>query len=317
MIGEALGVSLEYPTAFIQISDEEAGQLYGHMQDARVTYSDIANLCTLLVLSLSFQRCQLLRNATVNEFVLVPDGRQYKFSFKDRRFKTASSGSSVMKPVSCFKMSPEQSMIIKFITVVGHRFCDIDLEDEKRRLFVNPKGRSWTQGDIYARYKRIGMHWLNISNFGSHVCRTFWATSVLNTGEVNSANIEDFSSYLQVSSATLQNSYASAGANSTAHTVGNDVLGGIANAACTGDTSEKGDRPKGKKLKSRRLEFEGDIRASLLKYDGDWKLLFTEMVGKRKACRLVDSERWFRWENSFFGDADARLFRRFLENIGV
>ena len=49
-----------------------------------------------------------------------------------------------------------------------------------------------------------------------------------------------------------------------------------------------------------RLAFEGDIQASLLKYDGDWKLLFREMVDERNACRLVEGEKWFRWENTFF-----------------
>ncbi|CAN0581372.1 unnamed protein product, partial [Ectocarpus sp. 12 AP-2014] len=82
------GASLEYPAAFLRITQEEGEQLHKHVLTAGVTYTDVANLCTLLLLSFSFQRSQVLREATVDEFVLVPDATHYKFSFKNRRFKT-------------------------------------------------------------------------------------------------------------------------------------------------------------------------------------------------------------------------------------
>ncbi|CAN0217289.1 unnamed protein product [Ectocarpus sp. 4 AP-2014] len=207
LIGQALGASLEYPAAFLRITQEEGEQLYKHVLSAGVTYTDVANLCTLLLLSFSFQRSQVLREATVDEFVLVPDATHYKFSFKNRRFKTASSeGTSSASPVSHFMLSPDQSMITRFIAFVGHRFCGtLCLDNKARRLFVNTKGQSWTQKDISSRFKRIGMHWLGISNFGPHVCRTFWSTHALHSGQISGSNLEDFSSFLQVSSTTLRN----------------------------------------------------------------------------------------------------------------
>ncbi|CAM9482238.1 unnamed protein product [Ectocarpus sp. 4 AP-2014] len=80
MIGTALSASLEYPTAFLRISEEEGDKLYKHLVAAGVVYNDVANLCTLLIPSFSFQRSQVLRESTVDEFVLVSDGTHYKFS---------------------------------------------------------------------------------------------------------------------------------------------------------------------------------------------------------------------------------------------
>ncbi|CAB1119258.1 unnamed protein product [Ectocarpus sp. CCAP 1310/34] len=298
---------------------EEGEQLHKHVLTAGVTYTDVANLCTLLLLSFSFQRSQVLREATVDEFVLVPDARHYKFSFKNRRFKTASSGgTSSAPPVSHFMLSPDQSMITRFIAIVGHRFCGtLCLDNEARRLFVNTKGQSWTQKDISSRFKRIGMHWLGISNFGPHVCRTFWSTHALNSGQISGSNLEDFSSFLQVSSTTLRNSYMAAAANTAAHTVGNEVLGAVVNSACTGETTEKGARPYGKKLSARRLEFAGEIRASLAKYSGNGRLLFRALLQKRNASQLAEGEKWFRWENTFFSQSDERLFQRFVDKINA
>lgn len=318
MIGIALGSSLEYPTAFLRITEEEGDKLYKHLINTGIVYNDIANLCTLLILSFSFQRSQVLRESTVNEFVLVPDGTHYKFAFKGRRFKTASSGGATSAPpVSHFVLTPDQSMIIRFITLVGHRFCDILRSDEHRRLFVNSKGQSYTQKDVSSRFKKVGVQWLRVQHFTPHVCRSFWSTHALNSGQISASNLEDFGSYLQVSSSTLKNSYMSASGNSAAHTVGSDVLGAVVNAACTGETTEKGARPYGKKLSTRRLEFTEEIRASLAKYNKNSRTLFRDLIKKRSASQLTETEKWFRWENTFFCEGDERLFQRFLEKVNA
>lgn len=115
LIGEAPSASLEHPTAFLRITREEGELLYKHALDSGIT-CNIANLCMLLLLSFSFQRSQVLRESTIDEFVLVPAGTHYKFSFNDRRFKSASSGgSSSMPPVSHFTLRPDQSMITTYI----------------------------------------------------------------------------------------------------------------------------------------------------------------------------------------------------------
>ena len=319
LIGKALGRSMEFPAAFLQASDEEGEKLYKCAVTSRVTYADIANLYTLLLLSFSFQRSQVLREATIDEFVLVPDTTRYKFTFKNRRFKTASSaGKGSAPPVSHFELSPDQSMIIKFIVSAGHRFCELGSSPvPSRRLLVNVRGQSFTQKDISSRFKKMGRQWLGIENFGPHVSRSFWATHALNSGQVSGANIEDFSSFLQVSSATLRNSYMAAGANTAAHALGNEVLGSIVNAACTGETAEKGARPYGKRLSSRRLEFVAEIQASLLQFRGNAKALFRAVLEKRDSSRLSEGEKWFRWENTFFDKGDERLFQRFVDKISV
>lgn len=315
LIGEALGSSMEYPSAFLRISLGQEETLYKHLVKSGAVYTDIANLCTLLVMSYSFQRSQVLRDSTVDEYVLVPDGTHYRLVFRNRRFKSAtSSGGSSAKPVSHFNMSSDQSMIVKFISRVGHRFCKVkDMEDDTRRLFLNSKGESWTQKDIGSRFKLIGANWLGIDNFCPHACRSFWATHALNTGQVGPANEENFSAFLQVSSSTLRNSYMSAGANTAAHTLGSEVLGSVVNAACTGATTEEGAAPYGKKLNSRRMEFIGQIRLSLAKYRGNGRLMFRDLVQKREAGRLADDEKWFRIESTFFSQDKERLFYRFLD----
>ena len=87
----------------------------------------------------------------------------------------------------------------------------------------------------------------------------------------------------------------------------------VVNAACTGATTEEGAAPYGKKLNARRLEFIGQIRASLVKYGGNGRLLFRDLMQKRKAGRLADDEKWIRWECTFFGEDKERLFQRFLD----
>ncbi|CAB1106874.1 unnamed protein product [Ectocarpus sp. CCAP 1310/34] len=279
LIGKALGASLEYPAAFLRISQQEGEHQYKHMITAGV-----------------------LRESTIDDFVLALDATHYKFSLKGRRFKTASSGgASSAPPVSHFMLSPDQSMITRLIATVGHMYCGIQqcLDNEARRLFVNSEGQSCTQKDISSRFKRIGMHWLGISNLdpiGSNL---------------------DFSSFLQVSSTTLRNSYMAAAANTAAHTVGNELLGAVVNSACTGETTEKGARPYGKKLSARRLEFAGDIRASLAKFSGNGRLLFRAFLQKRNASQLVEGEKWFRRENTFFSQSDERLFQRFVDKANA
>ncbi|CAM9106164.1 unnamed protein product, partial [Ectocarpus sp. 13 AM-2016] len=198
LIDEALGGSMEYPSAFLMMSQDEEAVLYKHLVKSGVAYTDIANLCVLLALSYSFQRSQVLRESTVHEYVLVPDGTHYRLDFKNRRFKTASSsGGSSAPPVSHFVLTPDQSMIVRFISGVGHRFCNVqDMGDEKRRLFLNSKGQHWNQKDISSRFKRIGAQWLGIQNFCPHATRSFWATHALNSGQVSGTNVEDFSSFL-------------------------------------------------------------------------------------------------------------------------
>ncbi|CAM9562170.1 unnamed protein product [Ectocarpus sp. 8 AP-2014] len=315
LIGEALGGSMTYPSAFLRLSHEDEETLYKHRVKSGAVYTDIANLCTLLAMSYSFQRSQVLRDSTVDEYVLVPDGTHYRLVFQNRRFKTASSsGGSSAKPVSHFNLSSDQSMIVRFISSVGHRFCKVqDMGDEKRRLFLNSNGQNWTQKDIGTRFKKIGTQWLGIQNFCPHATRSFWATHALNTGQISGTNVEDFSSFLQVSSATLRNSYMSSGAYTAAHTLGSEVLGSVVNAACTGATTEEGAAPYGKKLNARRLEFVGQIRVSLAKYGGNGRLLFRDLMHKRKAGRLADDEKWFRFEATFFSEKKERLFHRFLD----
>ncbi len=319
VVGKALGTSLEFSPAFLRISETEAEQVYKCAVSSGVSHTDIANLCTLLLLSFSFQRSQVLREATIDEFQFLPDTNCYKFVLKNRRFKTASSAAKTStSPLSHFTLSPEQSMIIKFIGAVGHRFSKRDNHsfEANRRLFINAKGEHWTQKDVAVRFKLVGRQWLGIENFSPHISRTFWATHALNSGQISGANIEDFSSFLQVSASTLRNSYMAASANSPAQDIGNEVLGSVVNAACTGAATQQEARPYGKKLSARRIEFMQEIRASLLIYAGDSKRLFRDLLRKRNSCQLSECESWFRWENTFFSDSDERFFQRFVDRAG-
>lgn len=315
LIGEALGPRMEYPSAFLRISDEEGERLYEHAKTKGMRYADVANLYVLLALSNCFQRSQVMREARMHEFALVPGGTHYRQRFKDRTFKTVTAAASDgARPVSHFNLSPDQSMMVHFLAFVAHRFCDVNMHDEKRRLFVNSKGEWWTQGDIRSRFNTIGENWLGIKNFAPHACRTFWATAALNSGQIDPSNIEDFGSFLQVSTATLRSSYVAAGANTAAHKIGSDVLGGVVNSACSGEMAEKGARPSTKKLGARRMEFVADVRASLLEYGGKTRLLFRDLVSKRKGGRLGKAETWFAWDRTFFEDDDERHFKRFIDN---
>lgn len=105
---------------------------------------------------------------------------------------------------------------------------------------------------------------------------------------MSAENVDDFSSFLHVSSATLRNSYMGSGAHSAAHKTGSSVLGGVLNSACTGELTEKGTRPSTKKLGARRMEPVAQIRASVLEHGGMSKirLLFRDQVNKRKASEL-------------------------------
>lgn len=318
LIGKALDASLEFPAAFLRITKDEEEKLHKYVVESNVTCVDIANLCTLLLLSFSFQRSQVLREATMDEFSLAPDLTRYKFTFTGRRFKTVSSSGSLSAPrVSHFMLTPDQSMIIKFLGAVGHKFCNLQSLGEERRLFFNMKGQSWTQKDALSRLIKLGCQWLGIEAFGIHVCRSFWTCNALNSGQIGSQKIEEFSGFLQVSSNTLRNSYMSASANTAAHIVGNEVLGAVTNMACIGETTGRGNRPYGRRLSVRRNEFIGGIQASLAAHDGSTMDLFGDLLRKRNGSQLLEGETWFRWENTFFDEGDERLFLRVVETINV
>eukprot|EP00903_Cladosiphon_okamuranus_P022612 g20807.t1 len=217
---ESYDTRYSHASTFLQISEQEAAELYNHVHRAGLTYIDIANLYIILILSFSFQRSQVIRQSMVDEFVLVPDQSRYNLSFKRRVFKTATStGKGSLRPVSHFNMTTEQSMIVKFIHSIGHRFVGLKEFAPTRRLLLNSNAQGWTQHDISTRFKYIGKQWLGISNFGAHNCRTFWSTDALRSGVVNADNIAEFSSFLQVSRQTMENSYMSSTANSAAHAV--------------------------------------------------------------------------------------------------
>lgn len=204
-------------------------------------------------------------------------------------------------------------MMVHFIAMVGHRFCNANMQDDQRKLFLNSKGQAWAQPDIASRAKKIGAHWLGLPNFCIHTFRTFWATAALNSGQVDPSNKDEFSSFLQVSSATLRTSYMSAAGYSQAHIIGKSVLGFVVNSACLGETTEKGAKPSTKKLGARRMEFIAEIRASLLKHAGKTRLLFRHLVSKREAGQLEEGEKWFMWDRTFFEDGDDRNFKKFVD----
>ncbi|CAM9297292.1 unnamed protein product, partial [Ectocarpus sp. 13 AM-2016] len=163
--------------------------------------------------------------------------------------------------------------------------------------FSMTRGRCGPQATLDRIPKR---YWLGLPNFCIHKCRTFFATAALSSGQVNPSNIDDFSSFLQVSSATLRNSYMSAAGNSAAHKIGHDVLGGVVDSACAVETTKKVPSPYGRKRNASRMEFIEDIRASLHKYGGDHRLMFRDLVKRRKVGQLGEGEKWFRSENTFF-----------------
>lgn len=302
-------------TTFLQISEEESESLYRRVDLAGVGYADVANIYIILILSFSFQRSQVIRHSTVDEYALVADKSAYRLSFKRRKFKTATSGGSGnLLPVSHFDLTPDQSMIVKFLHAVGHRFTSLAKFEPGRRLLLNAKAESWTQYDISSRFKVMGRQWLGIENFGVHTCRTFWSTDALNSGVVDGDNIGEFSSFLQVSRQTMENSYMSSTANSTAHRVGSDVLGAISHAVCTGSTSAKGSRPCGKKLRTRRLSFVDAVKKSLAACASP-RGLFRSLVHKRNTDTLANVEGWFKWKNTYFDDTDERFFVRFVSNL--
>ncbi|CAM9309058.1 unnamed protein product [Hapterophycus canaliculatus] len=206
-------------------------------------------------------------------------------------------------------------MIVHFLAMVGHFFCNANLKDNKRKLLLNSKGQGWVQNDIASRFKKIGAHWLGLPNFCVHTCKSFWAAAALNSGQVDPSNIRDFGSFLQVSSSTLRSSYMSAAGNLAAHKLVHEVLGSVVTSATSGETTEQGDAPQGPKLRRIRMEFLGEIRASLLKYSDNAKLLFRDLVKKRKVGQLGEGEKWCRRENTFSKDDGERVFLRFLGGV--
>lgn len=120
----------------------------------------------------------------------------------------------------------------------------------------------------------------------ARVSRTFWSTHALNSGRISGSNFRDFLVSCTFR-ARSENSYIAAAANTAAHAVGNEVLGAVVNDACSGDTAAKGSRLYGKKLGARRLEFVGEIRASVAKYqDDNGRLLLRDLLNKRNASQL-------------------------------
>ena len=104
----------------------------------------------------------------------------------------------------------------------------------------------------------------------------------------------------------------SSASNTQAHKLSHEVLGSVVTSATSGEAIEQGDAPQGPKLRRIRMEFLGEIRASLLKYSGDAKLLLRDLVKKGKVGQLGEGEKLFRMENTFRKDNGERVvFLRF------
>lgn len=279
------------------------------VKDLGLTNADISNVCFLLSLTMSFQRSQLLRDSTVDEFIKSHTDVGYILSL-NREIKTSGASDSGSVPMTNFVLTPSQSMMVHFVKLFGN-------QDEGGHLMVNERGSRLTQNNLAAKYRIIGKAWLGISNLSPHIMRSFWTTHLVEDGSVNNQNMQEFASYLQLSPKTLMTSYVAAGVNNEAHRVGKRVLDPIMNlVACKRHKNNPHDiesKPKGKKLGKLRDDRISDIFETLSTYT-DPRVCFKSLVEHRKEGCLQEKNGWFEWENTFFGDEDEKFFVRFVEN---
>lgn len=65
--------------------------------------------------------------------------------------------------------------------------------------------------------------------------------------------------------------------------------------------------------RARRMEFIAEIRASLVKHGGNARLLFRELVSRRRASQLGAGNKWFLWDRTFFEGSGDKFFKRFVD----
>lgn len=288
---------------------EECEEVYNEATSLGLEKSDVSNLCLLFSLTMSFQRSQLVRDSRKDEYVRSRSSVGYTLSL-GREIKTSGASCGGHVASTEFDLSISQSMIVHFIKLFGKG---------NEFLMVNERGSHMSQENLTSRYKSIGRAWLGIPNMTPHVMRSFWTTHAVEEGLVNSHNINEFASYLQLSSKTLMTSYVAASTQNDSHRVGKRVLGPVMNSASTKRVKQSKNvydvesRPKGKKLACIRNEYIREINASLSRYK-DPVHGFNALVEQRAAGCLGEKDSWFEWDTSYFADEDVRLFVRFVQN---
>lgn len=270
--------------------------------------ADLGNVCMLFSLTMSFHRSQLLRDSKISEYRITTTG--YTLSL-DREIKTSGADSGGHVASTEFELNDSQSMMVHFLKYFGGSVS-------REFLMVNDRGSRMTQENLSSRYKSIGKTWLGLPNMTPHVMRSFWTTHAVEEGLVDSENMKDFASYLQLSSKTLMTSYVAASTNNSSHRVGKRVLGPVMlsgsglNITTKKQKFEVGDRPNGKKLSNIRNEFIVEISETLSKYKNSTECFKTLVAHRQEGC-LHPNDKWFEWLKTFWKDDDEKFFIRYTE----
>ena len=277
-----------------------------------VTMADVSNVCFLLVLTMSFQRSQVLRDSLVREYIPTREGFGYTLSI-DRSTKNSGADNSGYAPCREFDLTLSQSMMVHFIKLTGVRKGD-------QGLLVNERGGEMTQNNLGARYRSIGKAFLGISNLSPHAMRTFFASHVIDSGKVEQRDLNELGSYLQVSSKTLSSAYIASSTNTEAHKIGKRALGDVMDSGGSrapkmskGGTFDTETRPRGRVLAKARDIYKEDILKSVKKYKNSNEC-FKALVEQRRNGFLQKKDGWFEFQNSFFADEDAKFFARFVQS---
>jgi len=298
---------IEMCKAFLGVSYDSGIQR--KVKNVGVTMVDVSNVCFLLVLTMSFQRSQVLRDSNVREYIRTRDGDGYTLSL-DREIKTTGADSNGYSPVREFDLTPSQSMMVHFIKIVGNRRGD-------QRLLVNERGGDMTQNNLGFRYKSIGKAFLGIPNLSPHAMRTFFASYAVDSGKVDGKDLNEFASYLQVSAKTLSTAYVAASTRTDSHRIGKRVLGDVMDSGSKSmkmsrvyDTES---RPKGRQLAKSRDVYKDNILATVARYK-DARECFKALVQHRAQSSLQKRDQWFQFRNSYFLDNDLKFFVRFVQS---
>jgi hypothetical protein len=299
--------------AFLRTEDT---QTLSQFADSKgFTRGDCENLQLLLMLHLSVFRSQVWRDSVEGEFQLTQKGGKtcYVFSLS-RTFKTITASSKEGVPqLTSWQLSETESMLVHTCL---HLCRPLLATGTKRtqRFFLDAKGGPATQRYIEAKVAQVGKEWLGVPRLGPHALRTMWLSWLVNSGLIAEEDFDNLAAYVQVSRCTMLETYVTPSLNGPAQRVGAVLRdGGQGNHDSMTMSAPKEERPQGKVMKRKRAVWNDEILAAVRSHGGDAKLAFDDLVAKRAKGMLGESEEFFKMENTYFKDADYRLWKRWID----
>ncbi|KAG5188965.1 hypothetical protein JKP88DRAFT_287047 [Tribonema minus] len=328
---------------FLAASLDGAGDLMAFASAKGVTKEDYINLQNVLKIHLSALRSQVFRDSLVSEYKLQErEGRRGYVLDMTRAFKTCTADSRDGLPhLTSWALSEYESGLIHAIKLL-RPLATLGAGGVSDHMFLDTSGKFVPQREMAKDFWAIGREWVGVPRLGPHSLRTMWLSWIVNNNPlISDRDIEALAAYVQVSRATMLDSYVTPSHNGPAQRAGQQLRDGGCDMEASGadgtaagedgaaasdaedEAEAAGDSNAGRnavQLGRKRKALFPDALRTVQAYGGDIRTAFKALVAKRSLGEdgryLSEDEKWFLRATTEFQDNGFRNFKRWIDAKG-